>query len=250
MECIPKLHRDTVVDSVRHLAGKPFTQAVLEDTCWRLAGNVPRLRERKAVTPWHVQRMPEWVPAQVVSCKTARGSKDRVGGYFGFRILGGTPCPSIAFKWWSFKFCRFVATDFGFSKPSRSRILSAPYVAPEQFVSLRLNLLIDPELCGEEPGFHQIEFSSEHRAWNSKVIKCRFRTDPDFECKMEETPDDLPCHKCPLGFKSCFAGAHREDWVEQHCAGCDQKTWFDPETSKDRCIDCAVQAVYSNKPEG
>ena len=65
-EKLPKsIARDILYESLRHLAGEKLTKELLDETCWRLAGNIPRLTRHRPVTPWNNQHVEEWVPVQV-----------------------------------------------------------------------------------------------------------------------------------------------------------------------------------------
>src|SRR4051812_13715225 len=47
-ECLPgELDQNVLEDSLRHLAGKHPQAATYLETCWRLAGNLPRLALRR-----------------------------------------------------------------------------------------------------------------------------------------------------------------------------------------------------------
>lgn len=242
----PKLHRQTVADSIQNLAGTPLDDKLIDDTAWRLAGNLKRLRQRRAVPPWHGQKLPEWVPVQVVSCRRSKSKKYQSGATVGFRVMAGTPCPRIVLKWWSLKQCRFYSTDFGWSKPGggKSGPPRYPYSAPEQLVGLRCHVLITPDESTTEPGFLVPRFPAEVAAWNSDMIKRRLRSGPTYRCPAG-LPDSFPCQKCPRGYTTCKAGTHRLDWVERPCPVCGkQDAYFDPEGAADQCVDCFAQNVY------
>lgn len=235
----------TLEDSLRHLAGTRLDERELDATAWRMAGNFKRLADRKAVPPWHVQRLPEWVPAQVVSCRRERTGRGKLGAVFGFRLLAGTSCGLTAEKFWTLKFCRVMASDFGFSRSFGTRTQAYPYTAPEQFVGLRAYVRVMPSLCGKEPGFDGLGFPSSLSGWNKTTLKCRFRVQPGFRCAMGMLPTQLPCHNCPVGFLKCRAGTHRQNWVEKACSGCEKEdAFFDPESASDLCVDCTVRATY------
>lgn len=234
----------TVEHSVRNVFGVRVTPEVVDELSWRMAGNYRRLAERKVVPPWHVQRLPEWVPAQVVSCKREKSGRGKPGARLGFRVLAGTPAGRVAYKWWSLKLCRYVAPEFGYSVPRGARRLAYPYSAPEQLVGLRTYLCVTPSLSGREPGFEATTVHTSVGDWNRTTIRCRFRAQPKFVCLMKATPADLPCHVCPVGFARCRAGTHRADWVERHCEGCGKRAYFDPESTSPHCVACAQRAAY------
>lgn len=237
----------TLEDSLRHLAGTRIDARLLDAVCWRMAGNTKRLKQRRAVPPWHVQKLPEWVPAQIVSCKRERTARGKMGARFGLRILAGTPAGMTAEKFWTLKFCRYMSQEFGFTRPRGNRQVSFPYAAPEEFVGMRLYVRIMPELCGREPGFDGLGFPPSLSKWNKTTLKCRLRVQDGFRCQMDVTPAELPCHNCPVGFVKCRAATHRHDWVEKPCPECGREAaFFDPEQKSEVCVDCTIRAAYKS----
>jgi hypothetical protein len=231
---------DVLEDSLRHCAGSLMTKELLRDTCWRIAGNIPRLKDKRAVPPWHVQKLPEWVPVQVVGCRPERNKSGRLGSLFEFRVVGGTPCPRCVFKFWSARQAvKFAKEGFGFSRNVYGRDDPAyPFQAPSQLVNLRAYVLLEPEMCGKELGFEELDWPSAVKNWNKQVLKLRFRTHSREKCP-NGFPDEFPCHHCAVGFYSCLAGCHRHDWTVRPCKECGNKeALFDPEIKEKICIDC------------
>lgn len=239
-EMLPgEIDLQTLEDSLLHVAGVHMTAEALDAVAWRMAGNHLRLKDRHPCPPWHVQKVHEWVPATCVSCRRQRNSKNNPGAMYGFRIMAGTSAGLFAYRWWSSKFCNFMAKKFGFTV-RRGHVPSLlPYSTVEQLVGLRLELLIDPELCGTEPGFETIDVPSAARKYNKELLACRFRTTDEFDCLMGERHENLPCHNCPIGFQRCPAATHRHDWVQKPCVHCkDDTAYFDPDMAGDMCVDC------------
>lgn len=252
IECLPgpKYHWDTVEDSLRHLADIHLTPELLADTAWRMAGNHKRLRERRAVPPWAVQRVPEWVPMMCTKAVVEkRGIK--MGAVFTWRIMAGTSCPRYTDRWWSFKQCRaMMAEQLGFSRRLRGREgeLRYPYNDPAQFVTLRAYGLIDPKMSGADPVFSSVAFPPSMADWNREQIRHRFRKDPGYTCPRGY-PRELPCHRCEAGFQgkaACRAGCHRSEWVEKPCPKCERNNWFDPDSVSEYCVDCTRKDAYRN----
>ena len=242
---------NTLEDSLRHLAGTRIDEKLLDDFCWRMAGNTRRLKEYRSVPPWHVQKLPEWVPVQVVSARRQRNTKGAVGALMGFRVLAGTSCPKIVYKWWSQKMARFLSQDFGFTRQRGNEPGRFPYAHPEQLVSLRHYVMIDPAECDKEPGFSKVAFSGSMKEWNKNTLVARFRADRDFYCQMEKSAEELPCHRCPLGYVTCRAATHRKDWVQKPCTHCSRAdAWFDPEIAGDKCVECVIADVYKRDNNG
>lgn len=257
-EALPgDLDKDVIEDSLRHLVGIHPTKALYLETCWRLAGNLPRLALRRAVPPWHAQRVREWVPMVVTGCRRCLSDRGDRGALFSFRILGGTPCPRIVQKWLSFKVCRILAKNTGFNpRQHRTRY---PFTDPRQLVGLRLYGLVEPDLCSREPGFeiplaphpksNVIQpsprvFPATVREYNIIMVKRTFRCDPGYGCP-EGFPMTFPCQLCPVGFLRCKAGKHRKDWRRRACTQCERKdAFFDDELSKEMCVDCFNKQAY------
>jgi hypothetical protein len=245
-----ELHRPTLEDSLRHLAGALVTPELLDDTCWRLAGNLTRLRHRKAVPPWHGQQLMEWVPLQVLGCRRVKNARGRLGARLRFRIVAGTPCPRIVDRWWSMTQCRVYAPEFGFSRPvGRNAQPRHPYGVPEQLVSLRLYGLIEPQLCGVEPAFRVVGWPDSVADWNREVIRRRLRVDPGYTCPRGY-PTQFQCHRCPAGYVDCLAATHKHEWRTGPCPECHRPdALFDPDDTGGLCVDCTIQGAYRHKPK-
>lgn len=229
----------TLEDSLRHAAGTHMTEELLDAVAWRMAGNHLRLKDRRAVPPWHVQKTHEWVPVTVVSCRRQRNSKNNPGAMYGFRIVAGTPAGLLTFHWWSAKYARYLASKLGFSIYRGRNPPRHPFSTLEQLVGLRLDVLLDPALCEGEPGFKDVDVPAAAVEWNKRIIACRLRTVDDFECLMEKSHDELSCHNCPVGFVQCPAATHRHDWVQKACTHCgDAEANFDTDMAGDMCVDC------------
>jgi hypothetical protein len=260
-EILPgKVERPALYDSLRGCLGEVMTAERAQEIGWRLAGNLPRLRLGRAAPPWHVQKFLEWVPLHVVGCRPELRGRGKRGVLYSFRVLGGSPCPRILQQWFSVKWCRVVAVDFGFSP--RGRRPKFPYSAPEQIVGLRFCGLVDPELSGGEPVFrvplevskarglraHGHAFPGYCRDYNRGALERRFRTEPAvFDCPRD-LPRDYPCHRCPSGFGGaggCPAATHRAEWAVRPCPRCDlEAAFFDPELPGDLCVDCHRREAY------
>lgn len=240
----------TLEDSLRHTLGDLLTQERLAALAWRMAGNIPRLRSRRPVPPWHGQTVLEWAPVQIVAARRERNRRGLLGTAYTFRILAGTACPLVTTGWWSSKQCSYYAKAFGFSKrgsPNARLPPKYPYVAPEQFVGMRLNVLLDPEFSGKLPGFNTADWPSVFDDYNREQLRLRLRVDPGYECP-NGFPLALPCHKCYIGYEHCAAATHRYDWFEQKCGECGKRdALFDKEMSTTLCIDCYVKGVYKDR---
>jgi hypothetical protein len=243
------VERFALEESLRHVVGVKLTKDLIASVSWRIAGNLPRLRARRAVPPWHVQRFPEWVPAHIVSCRRSRNKSNEFGGLYGFRILAGTPASLTCYRWWSKNMAGFLAGNhFGFAKYTGRRSPAYDFLAPEQLVGLRLLLLIDPDVSGQEPGFSKVYFVTQLRKWNQTTLRCRARDYPGFTCLKQVSDEELPCFRCPVGFTRCRAATHRTDWIVRPCPVCEKTSMFDDELDSKKCLDCfAAEAARRMK---
>lgn len=223
---------DSVFESVRYIAGQPVTDVLAYQVAWRLAGNIPRLREGKPVTPWSVQHEDEWVPVQVMRCFSARDSRDRAGHEFSFQVLAGTPCPMLIRSFWRSRVIRYVAYRVGFS----SSWNDYPFQRPEQLVGLRFLAYIQQALSRSLPEFHEIECPQSLVSWNREhVLRLRLRV------KGQKCPQGWrhECHRCAIGYEECPAGTHALNYTVGNCNQCgNANAPFDPEEHGLYCITC------------
>jgi hypothetical protein len=139
------------------------------------------------------------------------------------------------------------ANGFCFSRrlyAADPRPLKYPYGFPEQFVGLRLALLVEPDLSTTDPVFSEAKWPASADDWNKEHLKRRFRVDRDYTCP-EGKPQSFPCHFCSTGFLKCPAATHMHDWYQGRCNACDKNdAYFDPDISRELCVDCFIKEVY------
>lgn len=239
--------------SLQHLNGERLTKEVLSDTAWWLAGNVKRLTKRhdKGIRPWHGQTVPEWVPVQIIDARFATGPRRALGHLFDFRILAGTPCPKVIQKFWSLRFCHYISRFVGFSRyGTNERTGEVPYNlyrSPRELVTLRLQVLIEPELAQDEPDFKQTETSPSLLNWNKQQMRYRARRVEKHACP-QGVSENLKCFQCPFGYGTCRAGTHRRDYKLATCTKCrEEHALFDEHISKERCVDCLEKKVREER---
>jgi hypothetical protein len=250
---------DVITDSIRYVVGQRLSAKELDELCWRLAGNLPRLKQRRAVPPWNRQPFQELVPAQIVKVQLRRGGLQRgeLGHEITFRILAGTSCPLKVHKWWSVRASRFMAYfrdanrhGFGFARSRGEEVSPYRYEDPRQFMSLRCLLLIDPELCDlkDGPGFQEIYHTSATMEWNREIRRQRARLEPGYECP-HDMPPTLACHQCPVGRDRCRAATHAETYELDDCPQCGMENWFDPAIAgaNSICIACLERNILYPK---
>ena len=241
--------REAVYDSVFDLAGERITKLSVWEASWRLAGNLPHLRNGNPVTKWSLQREKEWVPAQIISAKRRRteGRAKKNGWLFTFQVLAGTACPMKIPKFWTDKFCYFIKNELGFNKRSQPPKSGKPLLHimrhPTEFVNLRMFILLDPELDDKGgrrlfPEFEKVDLSGPMKKWNRTMMKRRDRMEHGYDCPMNFGLD-VNCHQCFAGYKTCPAATHRLDYKFAYCNKCSKAdTPFDPDLSNEICLHC------------
>ena len=224
--------RDAIFESVRYLAGRQLTHVSAYQLAWRLAGNLPRLREGHPVGPWSVQHEDEWVPVQVLRCFPARDNRDRLGNEFSFRVLAGSSCPMRIRAFWKKRVVRFVAARVGFSQPWGDY----PFHKAEQLVGLRFLALVEVAKSRSLPEFHEIECPQSLIDWNRKnVLRLRLRVGGE-KCPQGWRHE---CHRCAVGYEECPAATHRLNYEVGSCTQCGHDNVpFDPEEESLYCISC------------
>lgn len=248
---VDKLDRATLADSLRPLAGIPLDAATILAASHRLAGNLHRLRRRRPVLPWQVQRFPEWVPVHILGVRPALDPGGRhAGALLSMKIMAGLACPLVVLHWWSIRHCRFIAPLFGFSRspgPKAKRVPLYPFTAPLQLAGMRIEALVDPALSERDPVFGRFRFTDAMDRWNRRKLKQRARLDPEYTCP-ENFPADFPCHHCVVGSLRCPAGTHLHDYVVHACPGCGRdEADFDPDYHVNLCVDCVTAQMYRQR---
>ncbi len=200
---LPRVRRRAVWDSVRDVAGTLLTEQGLLMMSWRLSGNIELLRAGTPVPVWHMQQAKEWMPVHIQAYEEDIDSRKAPGGNFRMRVLAGTACPTRITKFWTRRFCKYIAVKMmGYTR----RSAKSPLSHITELVSLRLWVQIDPELCRlGEPGFDDVGMTSGLENWNRGVIRKRYRR--DWRCPYEF---DHRCHRCPVGYDQCPAATHKE----------------------------------------
>lgn len=241
----PGLDPAVIARSIPELAGVRLTGVALRRAAYRLAGNVPRLREGRPVPPWTRQAFVEPVPAQVVAARPERSRRGRDGWRFSWTIFAGTPCPRTVHKWWTVRTVHYLSSSFGFSRfrGATSNVCPHPFRDPTELVTLRALLVLDPEYSDETgPGFRDVAFPSAIQRWNREQQRRRARVGPDYACPYDQ-PRRLPCYRCPVGYRDCRAATHEHTYESRACAACkDDAAPFDP--GAELCVNC-VRARFS-----
>lgn len=220
---------DTLFESIRCLVGTNISKDSIFDTIWRICANIPRLRNGTAVPPWSVQTDFEWVPVHIIEFKHHKNKYGERGYLFAFKVMAGTPCPLTIIKFWSFRFCKFISRELGFT----SQKGNFPFIDGRELVNLRMLALVDPDKSKDEPYFDKTKHTATTKAWNKKILLARAKIDPP--CPYSFTHD---CFRCPVGYVDCIAGVHPETYQVSFCPSCKQDAYFDPVVDSLDCVDC------------
>lgn len=240
----------TLWDSLHGLGGTIPTAKILTDTAHRIAGNIHNLQARRVVGPWSSQTQWEWVPMVVTRARRSRSpSGKKIGVVLTWKILAGTPAPLMTERFWTLPQCSFMARYFGFSRPPSQKAKLPPrypYLAPEQFVTMRAYGLLNPHKSGGDigPVFDKLKFPPSVLAFNKEQLKYRNRTGAEYECPRRFSLDTL-CHLCHVGYEECRAACHARTYVTKDCPLCHTRAPFDPADSGPFCVNCVNKAVYA-----
>jgi len=231
-----------VFDSLEHLVGQRATSELLEESIWRLVGNLIRLQNGDSVFAWSSQVEDELVPFQILSVEHRITEKRRKrGGQFYCRALAGSPCPLVIPIFWTLKFCSWASQQMGFSAPWRKH----PFRDVFELVNMRFHGLVLAEKSKEQPVFEEIVLMRGDTVWNKRLLIMRSRTGR-FRCP-HKFPDDHPCHLCFVGLEQCPAAVHEQTYYKAKCRVCKLDTWFDPaHPSWDCCIDCHIKELLKH----
>lgn len=224
------IHLDTVYESIRHIAGKEITTAGGLQLCWRIAGNIPRLKAGVPAAPWASQRDNEWIPLQILKATPSRNARGRRGYTYDFRVLAGSPCTMKITSFWNAELVRAMARKMGFSAPWHSY----PFRHGVELVGLRLLGEVDRLRSQFAPAFYEVAVPQSFVQWNRRnVLRVRCRVDP---CPRRY---NHACRMCAVGYEECPAATHRQNYFQQFCVACGtENAWFDPDMSTERCMDC------------
>lgn len=217
-----------LLESVRLLLGQEVRLDMAQTFCWRLAGNVARLRLGFPASPWVTQTEDEWVPVQVLQAVASTNYKGDRGAYYYMRALAGSPCTEVITKFLKWSEVSAIARGVGFTNAQHGM----PIHDLDQLVSLRFLVKLERDRSVDSPWFREVTCPSGCLKHNRTLLRVRYRLD---DCPMLWAHD---CHKCVRGYASCTFATHPLDYIEQYCETCEKTTFFDPAISKDKCLAC------------
>lgn len=233
----PNIKRDVVYETARQLLDVELKPPLCLEFAWRVAGNLARLKEGKVVKPWASQEIDEWVPLQIVRVTPGRNQYDEIGHFATMRVLAGSPCPKVIHRFFGRRFSNAMARRLGFSR----RNGQYPFADTAQFVNLRFLGKIEVDKCRDEPKYGAVECPQSMIDYNREILRVRLH--------IIECPNGWvhPCHRCVIGYQTCPAGTHRQDYVKAFCHGCSTDAYFDPDSKSEHCVQCSVKHIFTKK---
>lgn len=226
----------TLYDSLQELAETALTETGVSRAVWRLAGNIPRLRQGDPVPRWRGQTADEWVPVKIIGSKPHLTRRRKFGSVFTARILAGTPAGEKCEFFWTQKYCQVCCRDFGFSPPKQ------PCRENAEFVGLQCLIYV---LGGHtDIRFKHIRVMGWQKTANKALLKLRTRhPDTKFRCPRNY-PEDVPCFRCPAGVDACPAAVRAKSCIQGLCPGCKTRAWFERDDPL-LCRDCTRDKLFS-----
>tara|TARA_R110002051_G_scaffold61354_3_gene112512 strand:+ start:28585 stop:29517 length:933 start_codon:yes stop_codon:yes gene_type:complete len=242
--------RTTLLNSVTDVLKRELSSELLINTCWRIAGNMEKLKDQESAGVWWHQKEFEWVPVRIVEAQTEKKSRGGLHNMFVFQALAGTAASMKFAQGWSLRKTRYLATfkdqkgnGFGFGRSrvnargeQKGRLLLHD---TRQFYGLRCFLLIDPNESKREPVSVEVGHSSATTAFNRDLLSQRDR---------EESPciknlGQFECYHCPYGEDNCNLATHPVTYEVGQCDKCGKRAFFDIADIEyeNVCITCAYE---------
>lgn len=251
---------DLLIESLRPWMGRLLSDAERRLLCWRIAGNLPRLRAFRPIPHWQGQSHREWVPAQI---RVVESSRKRTGivHWIKFTIQAGISCGLEIVAGWSPKQCSFYAQfrtednhGFMFSRPRYSadagemRFGLHTYRDARQFTQLRCLLLTIPcEADRASPRWERLDFTASQAAWNLNLQRHRSRLSKNCVCPWGFGPEH-PCFRCGIGQDRCRWAVHAVTYEPRPCPRCGQEQApFDPSSRREHCVNCDAAIALSQE---
>jgi len=227
-----------LMDSCIYLTQTVLTVRELKTLCWRLAGNVRRLKAGLAAAPWNCQQSDEWMPLQIISVEPGVTESKRSIVTFRFRILAGTGCPLIIKRVFSPRFCGFLSKEFGFSRSYGD----LPYNDPREYTSMGAYGLFTQALSVEgQPAFNKFYVPSSLLSQNKQLLAARSRAKSP--CPQRKTVDCLLCNQ---GQNNCPLAIRPRTLERGNCRKCGQAGWYEPAVRAlcRKCIAAGTGSVF------
>lgn len=238
-----KADPEVLMESLLYLQGRQQPMVAFELMAHRLAANLTRLQEGHPVCPWTIQKRKEWVTAQIIAAVPRLSSSVEAGALLTIKFMTGTVAGLTTKRWLSLRGCRGLSRKTGFPKPKNDRNWDTPkilYRIPDDLVTLRFEVLIDPEFCQEEPGYRETRKDAGANHWNREQLRHRYR---DGCACPRHHPSTVFCHNCPATLKQCRAATRSEPLVFVLCTTCEKKQ-LGYSVKQPICIGCLRSEGY------
>jgi hypothetical protein len=235
-DCFPPTVRpDALASSMMPYVGKEITGETIKQFSWLLAGNLKKLKEGIVVPPWTKQVEYEWCPVQIKRANPGFGYDDKLGCFYEYIILAGSPAGLSFVTFWSWQYIKFIARDMGFKVNRKKRFIISN---SRELCNMQLYLLFDPLKSKEDKPISTKHFVTPGMLKaNQEILKQRFRL---VACPLDYTVLEQPCHSCPLGYDECLAACHPKTYYTNTCPRCrTPDSWFDPLGKGAICVECA-----------
>jgi hypothetical protein len=238
-KCLPAgLSDQVIVDSISHLKGGLVTDNEVGETAWRIAGNIPLLKQGVPVCSTISMTHSGWGVVQVKSCRpfllnpSSRHTRNR-GCIYTLFVLTGPAAGKTIEKFLGLKYLKGISKALGFSAPYKK----TPFKDERELFWMRFAGWFSPELARDnKPSFSEVVVSSAMKNWNKNLIKLRKRI--GFNCPISQPEAKLPCYNCWMGKDRCSAATHGETYVVDVCGYCGSDSLFSPSSSSDKCLNC------------
>lgn len=186
------------------------TPLTTRNFAWAVAGNADLLQDGVAVTPFKFTAETRTLPVAVVAVDPVNRPNGMVYSVR-CKVLAGPGCPGEFVINWKSRSANYIATHpkgLGFSRLHRR-----PFKHYRQLVSLRF--LVEVTCVAAAPRGGKVKVTPSFRSHNIATIDMRFRR--GFSCPNNYSHH---CHECHIGYKTCPAGTHADDYVLGVCSSC------------------------------
>lgn len=221
--------------SMLTLLGRSMTFNLAMGTAWRLAGNMPRLKNSVPIDAWTRQAEAETVPVQIIEVRRQRNRWNKQGYELRKRIMAGTPAGELVMRWVSHDYACYLAFQIGFSRKINKGVVRL-YTDAHELTSMRLFVRLDPVFSKDgQLTWRQWGISTPLKRWNQEVMLARQKVTPPCPIAARH-----PCKVCYLGTDACIAGCHPRTYEQRQCVQCKALAYCDPANKLGWCINCAA----------
>ena len=216
------------------LAGRVMDMDLAEHAIGRIAGGMRILKAGKPLLPWNGQPHEEWVLAMVRSTTFHKTPKKKIpGANLEFYIVAGSAADMTFTQF----FPDFVIYKMAVMMKMLGRKDNRYYHHRELVKSyMLLKLDIGTELRATK--------YQERDALNKRnKLRAERRADYRKRCPIKS---QWPCHFCPVGYRTCELGTHRDDYIKLPCPG-HHEGWYSKDRRGGYCLYCQAKTWQRNR---